>query len=86
MGPQQRISKLVVCTCRDYLITMPNSVFQEEEFDFCVSFPGSTFDGVIDLTMTMDFMGSRVDYPKQTFLSGTYTLYTVAYLTKRHLL
>lgn len=55
---------------RDFLVTLPDSIYKGEEFDFCVSFPGNTYDGVVDVTMTMNSKDSKIEYPTETFLSG----------------
>ncbi|XP_061179924.1 alpha-2-macroglobulin-like [Saccostrea echinata] len=54
----------------DFLFTVPASIYKGEEFDFCVSFPGSSFDGAVEVRVDM-ILGETetVNYPPQTYLS-----------------
>nr|XP_034308643.1 pregnancy zone protein isoform X4 [Crassostrea gigas] len=54
----------------DFLITVPASVYRGEEFDFCVTFPGTFQDGSVEVNAQMQLDDTDVvRYPPQTYLT-----------------
>ncbi|XP_062569978.1 alpha-1-inhibitor 3-like, partial [Saccostrea cucullata] len=54
----------------DFFFTVPASVYSDQEFDFCVSFPGSAFDGAVEVSVALNFEEKEsIGYPPQTYLS-----------------
>lgn len=76
---QQCIQMLFVFH-RDFLITVPASVYRGEEFDFCVTFPGTFQDGSVEVNAQMQLDDTDVvRYPPQTYLTGWLIYYYYLY-------